>query len=739
MNNGKKVSFWQFINDADNKRILVPKIQRDYVQGRDNDKVRYSLNVLLTDMHDALQNGKSLDLNYVYGKVYDHEFIPIDGQQRLTTLLLLHMYAFSREGKRDELKSLHRFDYETRPTTQRFLKQLIDHLPDFFEKGASYNTIGEFIEDAAWFSSSWKLDPSVISCIKVLNEIQRVFACNSIADRLLSQDCPITYMYQPIDNMGNENDLYIKMNSRGKSLTEFEIFKSDLFEFVDEICKLNASAVPADFKTNIDTTWMSVVWKIAKDDENKNLKCDEYYITLLHWMLVNHIFIDGVSVGAISPKEKNSLINNGRFYNFGNYRKQFIRNGVLDQLDSATALNKIYKTMSLFELLETDLPLCEKVFRDILGGAVLRVTMPSRVFLYAITKYALSVDKLDLDSFRAWYRIVGNLINNIRFDVEEDYIKGCRAIDSLPKECFKNALEYFASDGQVAFFTGEQVHEECDKAKRILRDSNWKAPILHAEAFEYFNGQIGFAFRLLDQTAHDEIKEFQEIWEIVEKLFAKDGPILAEDEKFLFHRALLTFGDYSISMQSSANTFFFEGGNNYYNWRRMLREPKSFDVFKQFFNYVRSLNKPVDYIGEMENLIQSYVSSKDEFINLLIKVPALFEYMKKNTYRIDSTRNKRIVLLSKEQLNAYYAEVYTYALKIKLEEEGYIVDYHYGRGYFNVPTSESYIENISAPNPSSVHYQNIKYENGRFTVDGMLLTDANGNEIGKVDDAIQVI
>ncbi len=164
-----------------------------------------------------------------------------------------------------------------------------------------------------------------------------------------------------------------------------------------------------------------------------------------------------------------------------------------------------------------------------------------------------------------------------------------------------------------------------------------------------------------------------------------------------------------------------------------------FDVFKQFFNYVRSLNKPVDYIGEMENLIQSYVSSKDEFINLLIKVPALFEYMKKNTYRIDSTRNKRIVLLSKEQLNAYYAEVYTYALKIKLEEEGYIVDYHYGRGYFNVPTSESYIENISAPNPSSVHYQNIKYENGRFTVDGMLLTDANGNEIGKVDDAIQVI
>ena len=124
---------------------------------------------------------------------------------------------------------------------------------------------------------------------------------------------------------------------------------------------------------------------------------------------------------------------------------------------------------------------------------------------------------------------------------------------------------------------------------------------------------------------------------------------------------------------------------------------------------------------------------------MLIKIPALFNYMKKNTYRIDATRNDRIVLLSKEQLNAYYAEVYTYALKIKLEEAGYVIDYHYGRGYFNVPTSEAYIENIIAPTSPSVHYQNIKYESGRFTVDGTVLTDANGNEVGKVDDAIQVI
>lgn len=77
--------------------------------------------------------------------------------------------------------------------------------------------------DAAWFVSSWERDPSVASFLVVLEKIDNLFKNNTIADKLMADDCPITYMGLSINDMGNENDLYIKMNARGKPLTEFEI------------------------------------------------------------------------------------------------------------------------------------------------------------------------------------------------------------------------------------------------------------------------------------------------------------------------------------------------------------------------------------------------------------------------------------------------------------------------------------------------------------------------------------
>ena len=80
------------------RKIEIPLIQRDYAQGRidsDTNRVRKRF---LDALYDALTN-KPITLDFVYGDIEsDGKMIPLDGQQRLTTLSLLHWYAAKKEN-----------------------------------------------------------------------------------------------------------------------------------------------------------------------------------------------------------------------------------------------------------------------------------------------------------------------------------------------------------------------------------------------------------------------------------------------------------------------------------------------------------------------------------------------------------------------------------------------------------------------------------------------------------------
>ena len=77
-------------------KIEIPIIQRDYAQGRKSEsKVRSKFVEFLTQ---AFVSQVPVELDFVYGNVREednksvHTFIPVDGQQRLTTLWLLHWF-----------------------------------------------------------------------------------------------------------------------------------------------------------------------------------------------------------------------------------------------------------------------------------------------------------------------------------------------------------------------------------------------------------------------------------------------------------------------------------------------------------------------------------------------------------------------------------------------------------------------------------------------------------------------
>ena len=81
------ITFWQLLKD---NKIVIPIVQRDYAQGR-ADQVRIRKR-FLKSLIMALDGEKDILLDYVFGNQENAVITPLDGQQRLTTLWLLHWY-----------------------------------------------------------------------------------------------------------------------------------------------------------------------------------------------------------------------------------------------------------------------------------------------------------------------------------------------------------------------------------------------------------------------------------------------------------------------------------------------------------------------------------------------------------------------------------------------------------------------------------------------------------------------
>ena len=278
---GQQYTFWNLIN---NYKIVVPKIQRDYVQGRENDIVKKNREEFVEELIGSLSGNKPMSLNFVYGTIHGNEFIPIDGQQRLTTLFLLHLYLFAKKGNKDEIEVLQKkFSYQTRYTTNRFLEKLSEELPEMLNPSDRNNNLTDIIRDSGWYVMPWDNDPNIRSCLVMLQTIHET--CNDILannndgiskffNLLTSVDCPITFMWLQLDkSFGSDNQLYIRMNSRGKQLTDFENFKAELYE---KILKSNGDEekdqIIKDFKKNIDGDWYSLFWdaELCRETSNKN-------------------------------------------------------------------------------------------------------------------------------------------------------------------------------------------------------------------------------------------------------------------------------------------------------------------------------------------------------------------------------------------------------------------------------------------------------------------------------------
>lgn len=232
----------------DKYSVVIPQLQRDYAQGRDEAKELRER--FLSQILHVLRGKGRLNLDFVYG--YDKAlspnhhpiFYPLDGQQRLTTLWLLHWYLLPSESLAEEREWLLRFSYHTRSSSTRFCQLLVEHaVVDRSRLDVAA------IKDQPWYRQSYNADATIAAMLGTLRTIKELVAPEervALWERLCHQRA---LTFDVIDIKGEEfrltDELYIKMNARGKQLTSFECYKADLTR---ALRKIGEQDVPCSYK-----------------------------------------------------------------------------------------------------------------------------------------------------------------------------------------------------------------------------------------------------------------------------------------------------------------------------------------------------------------------------------------------------------------------------------------------------------------------------------------------------------
>ena len=292
-NQFEKLSFWKLLGK---ENIEIPIIQRDYAQGRKNQlKVR---NNFLNSLYDAFFK-EPVELDFIYGSIEGNTLQPLDGQQRLTTLFLLHWYIASKEQKNDKavMERLGKFTYETRTSSREFCNDLVSKSIDFNDlmkfdnEESGQNELSKTIMNTTWFAASWEKDPTISAMLIMLDAIHGKFKDKSgLWDKLISENnSPITFLYVSLKDFGLSDDLYIKMNARGKQLTPFENFKSQFEKYIEFNNFEEANITQEEkFTHMIDTIWTDLFWNYKEEQKDKSYNIDNKLINFIAGTAINY-------------------------------------------------------------------------------------------------------------------------------------------------------------------------------------------------------------------------------------------------------------------------------------------------------------------------------------------------------------------------------------------------------------------------------------------------------------------
>lgn len=566
-------------------KIEIPIIQRDYAQGRVTKEVNRIREQFVDVLYNALTGSidKAVKLDFVYGNIEDGKLIPLDGQQRLTTLFLLHWYIAKHENiEENNLKFLNNFTYKTRFSSQHFCESLVESIPDFNKE-----TLSEWIIDQKWFMYSWEKDPTVNAMLVMLDKIHTTFKneYNLWVKLTDIENPPISFYFLPLEDMGLTDNLYIKMNSRGKPLTEFEHFKAEF----EKIIKSVSADLYAEFIKKVDIDWVDMLWKYRGDD---NLIDDEF---MRYYRFITEMICYNQEIAIID----NDFDLANRVY--GNQCEKAIDNlnflfnafdcwNKLENIDvffnKVFSKNEYEKDKVLIYSETTDLfLLCCNFYGEVVNGRR-QFSFNNTLILYAVLQYLINKEQISNVEFVERIRIIRNLVFNSQDEIRESRLQ---ALISDVCSIMLNGEVLLNNMG----FNEIQKNQEIEKM--TWRNENTELIENLNELEDHFLLQGNISIIGLENTVN-----FQLLATNFKNLFNKQISYID------LSRALLTINDYS---QLASWRFLF-GNTNDSSWRELFtisRKVKGFEKTKETLTTLL-IKINGDYNDYLRKLISSYLS-----------------------------------------------------------------------------------------------------------------------------------
>lgn len=578
----KKISFWKLL---ESKKIVIPIIQRDYAQGREGKE--FLRERFLGQLFDALrEDAKPLVLDFVYGSVEEDTLYPLDGQQRLTTLWLLHWYLALCAGTLENDKEmLQRFSYETRVSSRSFCHKLCDITESYEPENdnpegheSERHDICSFIRNQRWYYSIYNQDPTIQSMLlmlkgtdikdssemDIIDGIEEYYLkWNFTKDKALEllkqlkdvENAPIKFYLLNMEdkNMPLTDDLYIKMNARGKILTDFENFKADLLKYkLDDRNYL----IPENdnFSILLDTDWTDIFWRFHSTGE---YHIDEIFMSFLNrfflnWYISSTPFKPGDIINSDLYKML-SIVDKREGKTDCHYQSIIIYKPVLTKecIGSLTVcLNNLFKLYENIDERTVDeffspywMSGEDKTGSETFyfvphyktGNIPTTLTYHQQIVFQAICTYLSTCKEVNINKLKDWMHFVWNIVENSYIDKGQS-ISAIRffgkGINELPKienegtlvNASEDIITYLAGidESQIKdTFSRRQLLEEIAKAKQIKKGPEWKEKICAAENFAFFKGAIAFLFN--NEEGKVDWSCFDEKMETSRLLFDKEG------------------------------------------------------------------------------------------------------------------------------------------------------------------------------------------------------------------------
>ncbi|GLR07675.1 hypothetical protein COO59_09670 [Mixta theicola] len=653
MNQNAIMTFADIFTTVD--AINIPVIQRDYAQGRQSaQEIRQQF---LHTLEQALRQGSEtvpLDLDFVYGSLENGNLSVLDGQQRLTTLFLLHWLLAGKENESEAFRQRFthngksRFSYQTRASAAEFLDALVIADPARYDFSSDATPIDEQLIDSPWFYLSWLQDPTVASCLTMLCAIQQRFCFpqGDLFQRLCDRENKrIVFHYLNLENFGLSDDLYIKMNARGKALTDFENFKAWLSG------RISQWPTAHEFSLRLDQQWTDLFWL----RRNKELPFDTLYLRF--FMRMAFLLACGQSGKTANTLTEDdlawfSLLRDAQStfspLEFGQHSVFTIEDlakikQVLDYFCSDRATPDAHALLTRF--ITTSDYLVQAQF-------------------YALTLFILRQDNDDGEALRLqrWQRITNNLLRTMRLDYIDIFIRvlaGLNAIvphaHALYTDLTQAQQRWQAALGRHSV-SNEQWKEEILKVGLIMQNIDWETAMMHAEDHPYLQGRIR-GLLALAYRANDECHDRAMFTLLVEKSFRVLDRRIVEHPEHLLERALLTQDDYLVQMSGDRYTFCHPANHSWRDrsksWLAVVEKP----VFGRLLAHIDD--------NDVADTLRQLIAEVDcgGWRELIVKHPEVISYTEE---RLLDKEAENIYLLSKSTRRGYFFELHSYVLAERL-------------------------------------------------------------------------